>query len=159
MTPKNKKTIKIIAILAIVGVLFSSGMIFYLFNMPHRDVQDSETDFSLTTSQIVSEYLSNSEASNNKYLATDGNSKILEVTGTIASISENYVGQKVVLLQESSDKAGVSCVFLEESGAKVENLKVGETRSIKGVIRSGAAYDEDLELYEHIILDKCDLVK
>lgn len=159
MTPKKKKIFKIVAILMIAGLLTGVVIIIYMFNMPQRNVQNSDTDFSLTTSQLVTEYLSNAKAANDKYLAEDGDSKILEITGTVATISENFDGQKVVLLKEDTDKAGINCIFLAETGANAVNLKIGETTTIKGVIRSGAAYDEDLELYEHVILDKCDVVK
>ncbi len=159
MTPKKKKIFKIMAILLMAGLLTGVVIIIYMFNMPQRNVQNSDTDFSLTTSQLVTEYLSNAKAANDKYLAEDGDSKILEITGTVATISENFDGQKVVLLKEGTDKAGINCIFLAETGANAVNLKIGETTTIKGVIRSGAAYDEDLELYEHVILDKCDVVK
>ena len=159
MTPKKKKIFKIVAILMIAGLLIGVVSILYMFNMPQRNVQNSDTDFSLTTSQLVTEYLSNAKAANNKYLAEDGDSKILEITGTVASISENFNGQKVVLLKEGDDKAGVSCTFLTETGTNETNLKIGKTTTIKGVIRAGASFDEDLELYEHIILDKCKVVK
>lgn len=159
MTPKKKKIFKIVAILMMAGLLTGVIIILYMFNMPQRNVQNSDTDFSLTTSQLVSEYLSNAKAANDKYLAEDGDSKILEITGTVAILSENFNGQKVILLKEDTDKAGINCIFLAETGANAVNLKIGETTTIKGVIRSGAAYDEDLELYEHVILDKCDVVK
>lgn len=159
MTPKKKKIFKIVAILMMAGLLTGVVIIIYMFNMPQRNVQNSDTDFSLTTSQLVTEYLSNAKAANDKYLAENGDSKILEITGTVATISENFNGQKVVLLKEGTDKAGINCIFLAETGANAVNLKIGETTTIKGVIRSGAAYDEDLELYEHVILDKCDVVK
>lgn len=159
MTPKKKRLFKIAAIVMMAGLLTGAVIILYMFNMPQRNVQNSDTDFSLTTSQLVTEYLSNAKAANGKYLAEDGNSKILEITGTIATISENFNGQKVILLKEGNDKAGVSCTFLTETGINAAILKIGETTTIKGVIRSGAAYDEDLELYEHIILDKCNIVK
>lgn len=159
MTPKKKKIFKIVAILMMAGLLTGVIIILYMFNMPQRNVQNSDTDFSLTTSQLVSEYLSNAKAANDKYLAEDGDSKILEITGTVATMSENFNGQKVILLKEDTDKAGINCIFLAETSANAVNLKIGETTTIKGVIRSGAAYDEDLELYEHVILDKCDVVK
>jgi len=158
MTSKKKRIFKIIAIVIIAGMLIGGGTILYMFNMPHRNVQNSDTDFSLNTSQMLAEYLSNVKAANEKYLSEDGDSKILEITGTVASISENFNGQKVVLLKEANDKAGVNCIFLKETGANAAKLKIGKTTTIKGSIMSGAAYDEDLELYENIILDKCDVV-
>jgi len=155
---EKRKIIKIGLILALVGVLVAGSVGFYMFNVPHRDVQSQEVDFSLTTSEIVSEYLSDMDAANEKYLAADGDSKILAISGTISKISEDFSGQKVVLLKETADKAGVSTSFTEETNANASELKVGQKVTIKGVIRSGAAYDEDLEMYEHVILDKCDIV-
>jgi len=40
----------------------------------------------------------------------------------------------------------------------VEGLKIGDYIKIKGVIRSGAEIDEDLELYEDVIIEKSDIV-
>ena len=126
--------------------------------MPHRNVQEAKTDFSLTSTQIVNEYLSNVRLANEKYLSDDGESKILEIKGVISKISENYDGQKVILLQNENDKAGVSCSFTAETNLKAINLKLGDVVTVKGVIRSGASYDEDLEFYENVVLDKCDIV-
>jgi hypothetical protein len=83
---------------------------------------------------------------------------VLEITGTVNKISENFDGQKVVLLKADSDKAGVSATFTPETNANAEKLQVGQSVIIKGVIRSGAAYDSDLELYENVILEKSDVV-
>ena len=145
--------------LAIAGLLIGGVTIIYMFNMPHQDVQSSKTDYSLTSTQIVEEYLADAQSANKKYLANDGNSKILEITGVISKISEDFSGQIVVLMKSKGSKAGVSASFTEETNANATQLTVGETVTIKGVIRSGAAYDEDLELYENVILEKSDLLK
>jgi ABC-type taurine transport system substrate-binding protein len=155
---KKKKLIRIVAILVVAGGLIGGASAIYMFNMPHRDVLASDADYSLTNSEIVAEYLANKLAANDKYLAKDGNSKILEVTGTISKISENYNDEKVVLLKENGDKAGVSATFTSETNHKISDLVIGETVTVKGVIRSGASYDEDLELYENVILEKSDIV-
>ena len=158
MTFTKKKILKLTAIVVVAGLLIGGGIVFYLFNMPHRDVQGTNTDYRLSTTQLVSEYLAESHAANEKYLAADGESKVMEVSGTVAKISENIDGQKVVLLKEPTDDAGTNCIFLTETSPHAEKLKVGSIATIKGVIRSGASYDDDLELYENIILDKCDVV-
>ena len=159
MTPKKKKILKIGAILLIAGLLIGGGTIFYMFNMPHRNVQSASSDFKLTASQLVAEYLDDRTKANEKYLADDGDSKILEITGIVKKFSGDFSGQKVVLLQGESDKAGVSCSFTKETSKNVSSIQIGKTVSIKGVIRSGATYDEDLEMYENVILEKVDLVK
>jgi hypothetical protein len=156
---KKKKIFKIIAIVGITGVLIGGGIGLYMFNMPHRDVQSASTDFSLKSTEIVEEYLADRDAANKKYLAADGDSKILEVTGTIAKISEDFNGNKVVMLKEPGELAGVSATFTAETNQDTEGLATGQTITVKGVIRSGASYDEDLELYEHVIIEKSDVVK
>lgn len=155
---KRKKIIKIAAILIIAGILIGAGVGLYLFNMPKRDIQNAKTDFSVTSSALVAEYLTDQKTANQKYLAADGESKILEVSGVVSKISENFNGQKVVLLKSQSDKAGVSATFTEESAGQISTIQVGQNIRIKGVIRSGATYDRDLGLYEHVILEKSAIV-
>ena len=72
--------------------------------------------------------------------------------------SELYNDQKVILLKEDGDHAGVSATFTAETNDKITDLKIGETVTVKGVIRSGAAFDKDLGFYENVILEKSDLV-
>jgi hypothetical protein len=156
---KKRKVFRIIAIIGIAGLLVGGGIGLYMFNKPHRDVQSAQADYVLSSSQIVTEYLADYQAANQKYLAADGNSKILEISGEVNEISENFNGQKVVLLNGVNDRAGVSAIFTEETNDNLNGIKVGRTITVKGVIRSGASYDEDLEMYEHVILEKSDIVK
>lgn len=155
---KKKKLIKLAVGVAIIGTLIGGGSAAYMLYQPHRDVQAAKTDYSLTNSEIVSEYLKNRQAADNKYLSVDGDSKILEITGTVNKISENYNEQKVILLKEAGDQAGVSATFTSETNHKVTYLEIGQMVTVKGVIRSGAAFDEDLGFYENVILEKSDLV-
>ncbi len=156
---KKRKVFRIVAIIGIAGLLVGGGIGLYMFNKPHRDVQSAQADYVLSSSQIVTEYLADYQAANQKYLAADGNSKILEISGEVNEISENFNGQKVVLLNGVNDMAGVSAIFTEETNDNLNGVKVGRTITVKGVIRSGASYDEDLEMYEHVILEKSDIVK
>lgn len=156
---KKRKVIRTIAIFGIAGLLVSGGIGLYMFNKPHRDVQSAKADYTLTSVQIVTEYLTDHEAANLKYLAADGDSKILEISGEVNKISENYNGQKVVLLKGGMDRAGVSATFTPETNDHLNGISIGQAITVKGVIRSGASYDEDLEMYEHVILEKSDIVK
>lgn len=155
---KRKKIIKTAAIIIIAGIVIGAGVGLYLFNMPHRNVQNAKTDFTVTSSVLVTEYLTDQKAANQKYLAADGESKILEVSGIVNKISENFNGQKVVLLKDKPDKAGVSATFTDETAEQVSTIQVGQNIRIKGVIRSGAAYDQDLGLYENVILEKSAII-
>ena len=154
----KKKFVKWGLILMIGGIIVGGGAVLYIFNMPHRDVQAASSDFQLEAKQLVNEYLADATASNNKYLQEEGQSKIIAVTGIVSSIDEDMKQQKVVLLKDAGEKAGVSCTFMASTNANAENLRKGNKVTIKGVIRSGAGYDEDLELYEDVIIEKCDVL-
>ena len=143
----------------LIGALIAGMIAAYSFFMPHRDVVGMNADVTLEADVLVKEYLDDSDAANNKYLSEEGESTIIAVIGTVSSISTDQNSQRVVLLKSSEAKAGVSCTFTQETNSQIEIIKEGDNVTIKGVIRSGAGYDEDLELYEDVILEKCNLLK
>lgn len=155
----RKKIIKTGLLTLGVGIVIAGAAIFYIFNMPHRDIQSSPVDFQIEAASIVNEYLNNPEEANQKYLDEEGESKIFVVTGEVASISEDFNRQKVVLLKSPEDQAGVSCTFTKETNGQLAAIEEGQIISVKGVIRSGAAYDDDLGMYENVILEKCSIIK
>lgn len=153
MTTKKK-----IFVTLSIGILIAVSVALYMFNKPARDVQATNTDFSYQASEIVNEYLTDAKKANDKYLDEEGNSKVLEIKGTVADISEDFNNQKVILLKGVKDKAGVSATFSKETNSHTQNIKVGDEITVKGVIRSGATYDKDLEMYENVTISKSDIV-
>lgn len=151
----RRNVLKSLGLILLLGV--GSGLYFYF--QPHRNVQETKTDFAYQSSDIVNEYLSNADAANQKYLDEQGESKVIEVSGKISDIQENFNGNLVVVLTGDKSPAGVSCTFLPGTSVKKENLHVGDLAVIKGVIRSGASYDSDLDMYENVLLEDCDLIK
>lgn len=154
----KKKIFKIVLIIIGLGIIIGGGVGYYMFNKPARDVQNTKTDFSYNASEIVNEYLADSRKANDKYLDEAGNSKVLEISGVVANISVDFNNQKVILLKLDSDKAGVSCTFTNETNSHTESVKIGDQIRVKGVIRSGASFDKDLEMYENVIIEKSDIV-
>ena len=154
----KKKVVKWGLAIVIGGVIVGGAAIFYMFNMPHRDVQNTPIDFQVEAGHLVQEYLVNAHSANDRYLQEEGESKIIAVTGVVASIDEDLKQQKVVLLRAAGEPAGVSCTFMANTNINAEKLKEGDKVTIKGVIRSGAGYDDDLELYEDVIIEKCDVL-
>lgn len=155
---EKKKLIRTGIILTIGLMIIGTSTVVYLFNMPHRNIQSAKTDFEITVASLVSEYLSDPTAADEKYLDEEGESKILEVTGTVSKISEDFNGQLVLLLKDPEGKAGVSCTILSSSKSVASQIQKGETIKVKGVIRSGAFFDKDLDMYENAIMEKCDIV-
>lgn len=155
---KKSKIIRWGITIFIGAALITAAIGYYLFNMPQRDVQATKTDYSFKSGQIVSEYLADASKANAKYLDEEGDSKILEISGQVSKISEDYNGQKVFLLKSANDKAGVSCTFTAESNASISAIQIGQIINVKGIIRSGATYDEDLGMYEDVIMEKCNII-
>ncbi len=153
MTVKKKKIIKVAAIVIGAGLVIGLGIGYYMYNLPHRDVQSSPTDYKLTVTELVDEYLADHEAANNKYLADDGNSKILEVTGAVFRARKNMNDQMMVVLKGSGDIAGVNATFTSDASVNNPDPERGQIITIKGVIRSGVYYDENLQMYVNAIID------
>ena len=142
-------------LVALAILVIGTTVVLYLYFQPHRNVQETKTDFSYPASEIVNEYIANPEAANNKFLDQEGDSKIIEVKGKVAELSTNFNGNLVVLLSDTLAPAGVSCTFLNSPSSP--SLVLGQEVIIKGVIRAGASYDSDLDMYEHVILEECAL--
>lgn len=154
------KFIKLILLVTLLGGTIGAAVVYYMFNMPHRDVSAARVDVTIDASALVNEFLTDAPAANQKYLNENGDSKILLVSGKVVSMSDDYNGDAVVLIKSGSNSpAGVSATFLPASRDEVMNLAAGQQISIKGVIRSGASYDEDLEMYENVIIEKSTLIK
>jgi len=138
--------------LAMLGV---SGVVMYIMQ-PHRDVVATEADTTLDVSALVNEFLKDANKANVTYLAEDGESTIVAITGPIAKSFASSDDRLIVVLQTPEQEAGFQCLFVKEAGMDVP--AVGTLATIKGVLRSGPGYDEDLELYENGYLEKCSWV-
>jgi hypothetical protein len=151
---------KIGLVVGLILVIAGVGGYFYL-NQGHRDVYNTEADLKVESSEIVNEFLNNSTAANTKYLSSDGNSKIVEVSGTVSDISEDIEGHVLLLIkdEDEDEEAGVNCKMLKDYSAASKKLSIGKKVTIKGVVRAGAYYDEDLEMYDHVILDECSIAQ
>lgn len=150
---------KILSALAII-VLIVIAYLAYLWFQPHRDVVSTSADAEITAGALVDEFLKNAQAAQAKYLDSEGESKILIIEGVVTQITTDQLGQKVVQLKNTpDDKLGVACTFTLETNPQAETLKVGDQARIKGVIRSGAEYDEDLELGLDAVVEKSSLVE
>jgi len=155
----TKKSIKQIGLIIMAGILIAGSIGAYLFFKPHRDVQATNAFAKLKASELVSEFTADANKANAKYLASDGNSKVLIVEGRVNKISDNQNGEKVIVLKDEDAKVGVSATFTKTTTANTQSIKPGDIVKIKGAITAGNHYDANLDLYEHTILVQCDLVK
>ncbi len=151
----KSKIIKIVLAIFIIAIAYAA----YLWFMPHRNVQSIDAFKTVDATELVNEFLTDKEKANATYLdSEEGESKVLIVKGIVAKISKDQLGQYVLLLKKDVDKMGVSCTFTLESNSQVAEIKIGDAVKVKGVIRSGAEYDEDLGLIENVIIEKSALI-
>ncbi len=147
-----KKSVKYILLVVVAGVIIAGSVILYMFNMPHRDVQGEDAKYNVEAESFVNDFMTNLNESNAKYL-----DNVVVVSGTVSEISEDQLKQKVILFK--TEKAGVNCTFTAETNENANKLSIGDKVKIKGIVRMGASYDEDLDMSEFAILEKCDIVK
>lgn len=155
----KKKTLKKWGLIFLAGLVIAGSVAAYLFFKPHRDVQQTNAFVSIQVSQLTGEFEKDAATANEKYLASDGNSKVLIIEGRVSKISSNQNNEQVIVLKDEGAKVGVSGTFTKESSSHLGSIKVGDIIKIKGAITAGNRYDADLDLYEHAVLVQCDVVK
>ena len=155
----KRKTIKKVGLFVIAGILIAASVGAYMWFKPHRNVQATNAYATLTATNLTNEFSADADKANAKYLASDGNSKVLIVEGRVSNISTNQNGEKVIVLKDKTAKVGVSATFTKETSADADAVKEGDIIKIKGAITAGNRYDPGLDLYEHAILIQSDIVK
>lgn len=155
---KRKKIFKWIAILGVVGILVGASVVYYIFNMPHRDIQSTPVDFTMDVDAFTKEYMNDITTANKKYLDEEGESKILALTGEVGIIDIDNKKRTVITIYGDPNSAGISCTFLEKTNDHTKDLKTGDKITVKGVVKAGPEYDEDMELYTDGIMQDCDIL-
>ena len=136
-----------------VAVLVGIGVTLNILFAPHIDVQATESFEKTTVGSFVDQAIKDINTFNDKYLAADGESKVIEIEGIVYEVSQNMNNETVILLKDNSFKdAGVLCTMLDTLQAV--NPAINSKVAIKGIVRSGAEFDEDLELYIDAVLEK-----
>ena len=149
-----KKKLLITGSLLIITIVILGVMFIY---QPHRDVANAKTDYIFPVETLVLEYLKDEKAANKKYLSSDGQSKIIMIEGFINNLTTIKEGRSILILKGEKQNTGMQCLL--EIGESIENLHVGDKIKVKGVLRAGPGYDEDLEMYENGYLEKCSITR
>ena len=137
-----------------IGAIIGLAVVIYLFNMPHRDVVGEEASIKVAAIELVANFLDDEAVANQKYI-----DNVVEISGTVQSVRTDSQRQTVIMLKEASQKAAISCSFTPETSEDVEGIVEGSFVTIKGIVRAGATYDADMDLYEHVVVEKSSIVK
>ncbi|HAC15548.1 MAG TPA: hypothetical protein DCE78_06335 [Bacteroidetes bacterium] len=148
-----RNTVKLGLVLIVLGI----ATFLIVTNLPHRNVQGSKTDTQITLEQVYSEYKSDPNAADEKYLDESGDSNIMEVSGVFVSTNKNLNGQIILILGSKTESVKLRCTLISDFNEEINNLIQGDNITIKGVIRSGIYYDEALQRYGDFVFNDCDI--
>jgi cytochrome c-type biogenesis protein CcmE len=136
-----KKWMKVILTVAAIGLIAGLLMVYWIFNKPHRDVA-KEKGIALSAQQVYDAFRTNEASANSKYL-----DKAIELTGTVADVSTNQEGQKVVNFSTNDPLVMINCTFKTDPG----NLKAGDTITFKGIC-TGYIPDANVVINEGVLI-------
>lgn len=139
---KIKKSYLVVVLLLVIGL--GALVAYKMYNKPHVSVKDTKAVFSLNASKIISDFSSDEDNANAKYLE-----KIIEVKGTIKEVkTEN--GKMILTLGSTEDMESVMCHMINSKEDEFKNLKIGDSIAVKGIC-TGYLLD--------VILVKCVIIK
>ena len=139
MKTSVKIALGVVLFIAIGGIL--AGL--YMFNMKHTDTAKAKPDFIITATVLQKEFEDNETAASAKYI-----NKIVEVTGSVASVKIAENKSVNITLTTGSDMSSVICTLT--SLADPSKLKSGDAVTIRGEC-SGYLMD--------VLLNNCSLIK
>lgn len=111
----GKKTIRIILVLALIGVC-TAIYVLYELNKPHPSAKNG---IPLTAVNLAKEYSVNEKAADAKYL-----NKAIEVSGIISEVDKNQDGGIMIVLQTDDPAAGIQCALHHKGANPVKGQNV-----------------------------------
>lgn len=113
-----------IAILGLVGI----AVAVYMYNKPHKNIQNSKTDFKIEAEQLIAEFEENETETNAKYL-----DKVIEVSGVVGKVNADEKDNISVTLEGENPLSGVVCQLDNLSTHARTNFSEGENVTFKGI--------------------------
>ncbi len=122
----SKKTVRIILWIFLIGLIAAFASIYYVFNMPRRNLSKEKAVYTLDAKQLIAEFKKDETSATAKYL-----DKAIEVSGEIKSIRTLDNHSLVFSLEDEME--GVSCTV---DSADVVRNSTELKQFIKGTIGS-----------------------
>jgi len=114
------------------GLLAGITVAVYVFNKPKRDIAKTAAEYSLTATQLMTEFTKDEQAANAKYLSA-AYGKVISVSGTIGEIDQAGDTSLNILLKEPTMGSGsINCSMQKSEIPKAKSLKVGDNVAVKG---------------------------
>ncbi len=143
-----KKRLKIFLIIAIIGLVTGLSTVYYVFNKPHRDVENEKAAYSLKAAALFSEFNNNETVSNERF-----GDQVLQITGDIAEISVDGYQVSITL---SDEMEGVNCALdsltIDKNKTFINSLIIGDKITLKGKC-------DGFDMIMGVVLTRCFIIK
>ena len=143
------KIVKVLLILLVIGLVCGFGVYMYVFHKPHRNIANEKPAFSLTASELLTQFSEKEDSCNKTY-----GDKTIQVTGKIVDMTKKDNIVLTVVLDNST--TGVSCSFDSAYSAEhapvIGKFEVGSEVVLKGKCDG---YDAIMG----VVLTRCALVE
>ncbi len=129
---------------ALAGLIIGLSTVYYIFNMPHRNLENEKPDFTLTAQELYNDFSADETAGNLKY-----GDKAIQVSGVVIekTVHEN---DATIVLNDAME--GISCSFdslyLVNNNEKIVKIELGETITVKGKC-------DGIDMIMGVVLTKC----
>jgi len=126
---KKLKTFRIIFWIFLIGIVVGSAGVYYVFNMPRRDISKEKAVYTLDAKLLISDFKSDEVLATKKYL-----DQTITVKGEIKSIRTLDNNSMVFSLEDEME--GVSCTVdsadVVNYSSKLTQFTKGSTGTFKG---------------------------
>lgn len=141
-----KTWIKVLAVLAIVGIIAAILVFKFVYNKPHPDFEKKNADYTLTAKELFDAYKADGTSSAEKF-----NGKVVEVSGTLSKVETS--GDMVIAVFEFEDgmygPEGVRVTMLPTHHNALKDFDISREIVLKGYC---TGYSQD------VIIEKGSLV-
>jgi hypothetical protein len=139
-----KTWIKILIILAVIGLIAAFIVWKFVINKPHPDYAKAKADMEVIASDLFTQYTTKKADADKSFTG-----KEIQLKGQFSKIEQNGTVAIVIFIFRQGDfgDEGVRCVLLPDEIAKIKNIKPNQEIIIKGFC---TGYNET-----DVIVDKC----
>jgi hypothetical protein len=141
----QRKTKRNILILFLAIIVIAAIVGYSIWNEPHRDIK-SATALKVSAVALYDNLTKDSANMKSKFV-----SRVVDVSGEVKQILKNQNGDQIILLKTNVSDGSVNCTMEE----KANNVKPGNTISIKGICSGYIGGDLDMGLPGDVFLIRC----
>jgi uncharacterized protein YpmB len=144
---KRKKMIVYIMLALLLVFVVVAVYIYKEYNRTHEDTASIKPDYSITASNLITEFETDEPASNKKYW-----DKVILVEGLVKEVPKDDRGLYSVILGDMASMSSVRCSMDSMHNHEAAAIKKGDRLALKGIC---AGFNGDELLGSDVILVRC----